>query len=176
MGDFSFSMCAQIYAMMRNGGASYEKLRIFCKGCVADNGFNLNGDYKRYGFSQWHYRPFTLEGLFGYCDALQEMLLQDHNGFIEVFPAIPEEWQKKVSFKNLRSYKGVLVSASYKDGKPCKVVLKSRRKNTVELLNNFGCDNLIVQRKNETLTVNVKQGETVKIELDGRAVTIQAQA
>ena len=102
---FSFAMSAQLYAMAHNGNAAYEKLRMFAKGFVADNGFHLNGDFKNYGYSQWHYRPFTLESLFGYCDALQEMLLQEHQGYLDVFPAIPQDWaQFNVSFKNFFHY------------------------------------------------------------------------
>jgi len=129
---FSFAMSAQLYAMARNGNAAYEKLRIFAKGFVADNGFHLNGDFQNYGFSQWHYRPFTLESLFGYCDALQEMLLQEHQGYLDIFPAVPKEWLQKVSFKKLRSYGGVLVSAKALKGQvewvelilPCDMELK----------------------------------------------------
>lgn len=120
---FSFAMSAQLYAMAHNGNAAYEKLRIFAKGFVADNGFHLNGDFKNCGFSQWHYRPFTLEGLFGYCDALQEMLLQEHQSYLDIFPAVPTEWLNKLSFKKLRSYNGVLVSARAERGKVVQVEL-----------------------------------------------------
>ena len=96
---FSYGMCAQIYAMAHNGNAAYEKLRTYAKGYVAENAFHLNGDFKWYGFGEWHYRPFTLESAFGYCDALQEMLLQEHQGYIHVFPAVPMDWKKqKISF------------------------------------------------------------------------------
>ena len=96
---FSFAMSAQIYAMAKHGNAAYERLRQFCVGFVGENGFHLNGDFRHYGYTQFHYRPFTLEGLFGFCDALHEMLRQDHNGCIELFPAIPEEWRNRtVSF------------------------------------------------------------------------------
>lgn len=129
---FSFAMSAQLYAMARSGNAAQEKLRSFAKGFVAENGFHLNGDFKHYGFSQWHYRPFTLESLFGYCDALQEMLLQDHQGYLDIFPAVPQEWLRRLSFKKLRSYGGVLVSAKALDGQidwvelivPCDMELK----------------------------------------------------
>lgn len=109
---FSFAMSAQIYAMAKHGNAAYERLRQFCVGFVGENGFHLNGDFRHYGYTQFHYRPFTLEGLFGFCDALHEMLLQDHNGSIELFPAIPEEWRNRtVSFEKLRSRGGLTVSA-----------------------------------------------------------------
>lgn len=130
---FSFPMSAQIYAMAKNGNAAAERLGQFCKGFVAENGFHLNGDFKHYGYTQWHYRPFTLESLFGFADALHEMLLQDHQGFIELFPAIPDEWKNgTVEFKNLRSRGGLLVSATLKRGKLSLLTIKSPSERTVE--------------------------------------------
>lgn len=131
---FSFAMAAQLYAMAKKGNSAYEKIYQFCKGFVGENGFHLNGDFKRYGYTQFHYRPFTLESSFGFCDALHEMLLQDHTGKIELFAAVPDEWKKKaVEFKNLRSRGGLLLSAQLCGGvlaklvavakKPCDVVI-----------------------------------------------------
>ncbi len=129
---FSFPMSAQIYAMAKNGNAAAERLGQFCKGFVAENGFHLNGDFKHYGYTQWHYRPFTLESLFGFADALHEMLLQDHQGFIELFPAIPDEWKRgPVEFKNLRSRGGLLVSATLKRGELSLLTIKSPSERTV---------------------------------------------
>lgn len=129
---FSFPMSAQIYAMVKNGNAAAERLGQFCKGFVAENGFHLNGDFKHYGYTQWHYRPFTLESLFGFADALHEMLLQDHQGFIELFPAIPDEWKRgTVEFKNLRSRGGLLVSATLKRGELSLLTIKSPSERTV---------------------------------------------
>ena len=172
---FSFAMYAQICAMMRNGGAAYEKLRMFAKGYVAANGFHSNGDFKHYGFSQWHYRPFTLESSFGFCDALQEMLLQEHNGYIELFPATPEEWSEKASFKKLRSYQGVLVSATLKDGVPQKALLESKKAVKIRVLNNFGSDMLCVKENGKERTVQVKQGECFELCLQRGKTEIKAK-
>ena len=92
---FSFAMCAQLYAMAENGAGAYEKLRQFADGFVEENGFHLNGDYKQKGYSTFHYRRFTLEALFGFCDALQEMLLQEYRGYLHLFPAIPKQWENE---------------------------------------------------------------------------------
>ncbi len=131
---FSFAMSAQIYAMAQNGNAAYQRLFEFCHGFVGDNGFHLNGDYKHFGYTTFHYRPFTLESLFGFCDALHEMLLQDHGGGIELFPAVPEQWKNgKIGFKNLRSRGGLLVSAQLSDGKIECVTVKSPTAQTVKI-------------------------------------------
>lgn len=129
---FSFAMSAQIYAMAKRGNAAAERLGQFCKGFVAENGFHLNGDYKHYGYTRFHYRPFTLESLFGFCDALHEMLLQDHQGCIELFPAIPDEWRSRgVVFKNLRSRGGLLISATFLNGEINTLEVKSPNETSV---------------------------------------------
>lgn len=128
---FSFAMSAQIYAMAKKGNAAAERLGQFCKGFVAENGFHLNGDYKHYGYTWFHYRPFTLEGLFGFCDALHEMLLQDHQGCIELFPAIPDEWRRGVAFKNLRSRGSLLISATFLNGEINTLEVKSPKETSV---------------------------------------------
>ena len=125
---FSFAMSAQIYAMAKKGNSAGERLNQFCKGFVGENGFHLNGDFKRYGYTWFHYRPFTLESLYGFCDALHEMLMQDHTGEIELFPAIPDEWRKKsVEFKNLRARGGILISARMEKGIVNRLTIRAER-------------------------------------------------
>ena len=131
---FSFAMSASLYAMAKRGNAAYERIRQFCRGFVAENGFHLNGDYKNYGYTWFHYRPFTLESLFGFCDSLHEMLLQDHMGVIELFAAIPDEWKEKTTeFKNLRSRGGLLVSAKLEKGEITKLSVRSPAEKQVEI-------------------------------------------
>lgn len=142
---FSYAMCAQIYAMAEKGNSAYEKLRQFASAFVADNGFHLNGDFKEYGFTTFHYRPFTLESSFGWCDALHEMLMQDHQGYVHLFPAIPFEWKdKKLSFKKLRSVGGVLISATLQANALQNVTFETQQPQTVRLKNTFGVGQVCV--------------------------------
>lgn len=122
---FSFPWCATLYSKIYNGNAAYEKLRTFNIAYLSQNGFHLNGDYKGYGTSQWHYRPFTLEALYAYCDSVQEMLLQDNKDYIELFPAMPDRWEK-AEFKDLRVERGLLVSAKYERGKVIEFSVNSK--------------------------------------------------
>ena len=146
---FSYAMCAQIYAMAYKGNAAYEKLRQFCHGFVAENGFHLNGDFKNYGYSTFHYRPFTLESSFGFCDALQEMLLQEHQGYVHLFPAIPKEWDsREISFKNLRSYGGVLLSAARKNLRVNRAEAWTAAPREISFKNVFGTEQVCVETPN----------------------------
>ena len=123
---FSFPMAAQIYALSGRGNSAYEKLTQFAKGFVGENGFHLNGDYKYYGYTWFHYRPFTLESLYAFCDALHLLLIDGFGGEIKLFSALPDEWKnREVEIKNIRVRGGLSVSAKTKNGKITKLCVKS---------------------------------------------------
>ncbi|MBR2336891.1 MAG: glycoside hydrolase N-terminal domain-containing protein [Clostridia bacterium] len=166
---FSFAMSAQIYAMAKRGNSAYERLRQFALGFVADNGFHLNGDFKNFGFSQWHYRPFTLESLFGFADAVHETLLQDHMGFIDLLPAV-SDLLGKISFKKMRSRNGVMVSCTGENGEVKTAELSSKRAISVKIKNNFGSNRLKVLQNSKETVVDVERGEIFTVDLLGKAV------
>lgn len=156
---FSYAMCAQIYAMAYEGNAAYEKLRQFADGFVADNGFHLNGDFQKKGYSTFHYRPFTLESLFGFCDALQEMLLQEHQGYLHAFPAIPKAWESRLlCFEKLRSYSGVLVSAWAEKGYLRKITLETHKPVHIVLKNTFERASVCAHNANGTEILQARDG------------------
>jgi len=108
---YSYTWLAELYAIQKNGDKARDTVKIFFEYFCSPNLFHLNGDYKNKGYSKFHYRPFTLEGNFCAQDAIQEMLLYSENGEIELFPAIPKDWEE-VSFSHLRACGAVLVSAT----------------------------------------------------------------
>ena len=114
---FSFTWMAELYAIQRNGNGAAYQLQVFWNNHCSPNGFHLNGDYRKRGTSWFHYRPFTLEANMCAADALQEMLVQTEDGYIRLFPAIPEEWRKKeIGFRNLRGENGLRISSVWKNG------------------------------------------------------------
>ena len=125
-------------------------MNAFC----SPNSFHLNGDQTRSGYSQYTYRPFTLEGNFACAAAIQEMLLQSHTGVIKVFPALPTSW-KEVSFRNLRAVGAFLVSASYSNGKVVSITVTSEKGGRMRLDNPF---------TGEITEKMMKPGETVIVE------------
>lgn len=122
---FSFTWMAEFYAMMKNGNGAAWQLYTFWHNTCSQNGFHLNGDYKRCGTSNMHYRPFTLESNMCAADALQEMLLQSEDNVLELFPAIPLEWEEgSVAFESFRAEKGLLVSAVMEENEVVSLTLK----------------------------------------------------
>ena len=121
---YSFAWIASIYARAQNGDSAAASLKKFATNFVSSNSFHLNGDQKGGQYSDFTYRPFTLEGNFAFAQGIQEMLLQSHKDFIEVFPAIPKEW-KNVSFKTLRAEGAFLISAKKENGVAMEVKIRS---------------------------------------------------
>ncbi|MEG0178025.1 MAG: hypothetical protein RR424_04835 [Oscillospiraceae bacterium] len=133
---FSFTWMAEMYAVQKNGNGAAYQLEVFWRNFCSQNGFHLNGDYKKRGTSTFHYRPFTLEANMCAADALQEMLLQSENASLTFFPAIPEEWQDKdISFTDFRAENGLLVSASMLKGKLTSIVLKPKYSSEITINN-----------------------------------------
>ena len=122
---YTFVQCAEIYAIQRQGNKAYDMLKLFWEDFCLQNGFHCNGDYKKKHNMFLTYRPFTLEGNMCACDALQEMLLQDHFESMIISPAVPDNF-KNYSFK-LRSKKGVIVEVVVKNGELNKVDLEAYR-------------------------------------------------
>ena len=125
---YSYSWLANMKARAKDGEGAAKDLQIFIKAFCSINSFHLNGDQTKSGYSNFTYRPFTLEGNFAFASGLQEMLLQSYAGFIEIMPAIPNEWNN-VEFENLRAEGAFLVSVKKASGSigQVKIVAKRRK-------------------------------------------------
>ena len=152
---YSFSWLANIQARMFDGEGAAESLRIFADNFCSINSFHVNGEQHNRGYSNFKYRPFTLEGNFAFAAGIQEMLIQSHTGIIEVFPAIPNNWEN-LSFNNLRTEGAFLVSAIIRNGKVQKIEIISEKGGTFKMRNPF---RKIVCRSNLSWKGVVEQDE-----------------
>jgi len=104
-----------LQAQAKRGEKAVDLLKKFASNFCSTNSFHVNGDQKGGQYSNFTYTPFTLEGNFAFAQGIHELLLQYHDGIVEVFPAVPDRWTD-VSFTNLRTEGAFLVSALKKDG------------------------------------------------------------
>ena len=164
---FSFSWAASLYAKAKEGDSAASMLKKFATNFVSTNSFHLNGDQRGGQFSNFTYRPFTLEGNFAFAQGVHEMLIQSNNGYIEIFPALPTNW-KKASFKTLRTEGAFLVSASLENGLTKEVIITAEAGGLLQLKLPFKKFNFIgIQKKYEVkdniLKFIMNKGETVRL-------------
>ncbi|GAB6393834.1 MAG: glycoside hydrolase family 95 protein [Bacteroidales bacterium] len=76
--------------------------------------------------------PFQIDGNFGACAGIAEMLVQSQAGVIEWLPALPSAW-KSGRFNGLKVRGGGIVSAGWKDGKLRETTLKATAPYTFRL-------------------------------------------
>jgi alpha-L-fucosidase 2 len=119
---YSFSWIACMYARCAMPDEALKALSIYASAFVLRNGFHANGDQTDKGYSNFRYRPFTLEGNFAAAQAVHEMLMQSWHGTIRLFPATP--WPS-ASFSNLRAEGGFVVSAERLDGRLKSAVIRA---------------------------------------------------
>jgi alpha-L-fucosidase 2 len=96
--------------------------------------------------------PFQIDGNFGACAGIAEMLLQSHTGEILFLPALPNAWSAG-SVKGLRARGAVTVDMDWKDGQLVTARLTARNNGSLHL--RYG---------NRTGTWEAKAGQSVKLD------------
>ena len=61
--------------------------------------------------------PFQIDGNFGVCSGMAEMLLQSAHGYINVLPALPKVWNKQGEVKGMKAMGNFTVDFNWSTGK-----------------------------------------------------------
>jgi len=101
--------------------------------------------------------PFQIDGSLGAMAGVAEMLLQSHEGYIEIVPALPAAW-KTGSFDGLVARGNFVISAAWKNGNPTGVSVHSRS----------GGECQLAAPGIGTATVTDSGGNAVKVSRDGK--------
>ena len=101
-----------------------SNIREFMKKSVADNLFDLIFEGRP---------PFQMEANCGYTAGVAELLMQSHEGFIRLLPALPKNW-KTGSISGIIARGNVEVDLEWENGSLLKVGLLAKQDSLVQLV------------------------------------------
>ena len=134
---WSLAWKINLWARLHDGDHAYNLVRMLL---TPDRTYNNLFDA---------HPPFQIDGNFGAVSGINEMLMQSHNGKIQILPALPSKWENG-SVTGLRARGGFVIDS---------MAWRGRTLELVSITSQCG-GTLNVEYKGKRITLETKAGET----------------
>ncbi len=116
------------WARLHDGNRSYKLLKSLLHPTIklGETASHGGGTYPNLFCA---HPPFQIDGNFGGTAGIAEMLIQSHDGYIELLPALPDLWSEG-NFKGLRVRNGAEADATWSNNQLTALTLKAEVSNT----------------------------------------------
>ena len=139
---WSKSWKINFWARLHDGNHAYKLVRELLKltGMEGTNYTKGGGTYPNLFCA---HPPFQIDGNFGGTSGISEMVLQSHDGLVNILPAIPDDWQDG-EIKGMKARGGFEIDITWKNKQVTQLVIRSsiggnciiKTPNTLKLVGN----------------------------------------
>lgn len=163
---WSMAWKINFWARLHDGNRALKLLKDMLSPVIDENSRRLlkGGTYPNLFCA---HPPFQIDGNFGACAGIAEMLIQSQTGVIELLPALPDSW-KNGSVEGLKVIGGGEVSISWKEGEMQQALLTANTDYDFIIKLNAPAKNWKIEGKpynieDNLLKVSLKKGEKISI-------------
>lgn len=142
---WSMAWKMNFWARLQDGNHAYKIMRNFIT-LAGRDGIDYNTGGGVYENLLCAHPPFQIDGNLGYVAGVAEMLVQSQEGFIDLLPAIPDQWQSEGKVSGLRTRGDITLDMKWKDGKVVSYRLVSPTKKNVRIKINGDFKDVVVSQ------------------------------